>query len=99
MTNSWRLPIPATHHLSLSAETLSFVGHALSWRSFDLIRRRWLGRFVLKGVLAPEDARIAREHGVDAIWISNMGVVSSMERSRRWQFYQPSRALPVTCRC
>lgn len=46
---------------------------ALSCRSVDFIRRRWSGRFVLKGVLAPEDARVARECGVDAIWVSNHG--------------------------
>ncbi len=45
----------------------------LSWEHVALIRRRWQGHFVLKGILSPEDARIARESGVDAIVVSNHG--------------------------
>ena len=33
----------------------------------------WRGRIVLKGVLAKEDARIARDSGADAIIVSNHG--------------------------
>jgi L-lactate dehydrogenase (cytochrome) len=46
---------------------------ALSWKSVELIRRRWQGNFVLKGILSSEDARIARESGVDGIIVSNHG--------------------------
>jgi L-lactate dehydrogenase (cytochrome) len=45
----------------------------LNWSHVDLIRERWKGRLVLKGILAPEDARIARQSGVDAIIVSNHG--------------------------
>jgi L-lactate dehydrogenase (cytochrome) len=45
----------------------------LSWEHVDLIRRAWRGRLVLKGVLAPEDARRAREAGVDGVIVSNHG--------------------------
>lgn len=45
----------------------------LSWKHAELIRKRWSGNFVLKGVLAPEDARIARETGCDGIVVSNHG--------------------------
>ena len=38
-----------------------------------LIRKLWKGPLVVKGVLSPEDARIAREVGVDGIVISNHG--------------------------
>jgi len=37
------------------------------------MRRLWKGRLVLKGVLAAEDARIARESGVDGVIVSNHG--------------------------
>jgi L-lactate dehydrogenase (cytochrome) len=37
------------------------------------MRRLWQGRLVLKGVLDPEDARIARESGVDGVIVSNHG--------------------------
>ena len=37
------------------------------------MRRLWKGRLVLKGVLNKEDARIARESGVDGVIVSNHG--------------------------
>jgi len=47
-------------------------GH-LDWKHFALIRRMWRGRIVIKGILDRDDARIARESGVDAIVVSNHG--------------------------
>ncbi|MBI3057328.1 MAG: alpha-hydroxy-acid oxidizing protein [Betaproteobacteria bacterium] len=45
----------------------------LSWSHLELMRRLWQGRLVLKGILSKEDARIARESGVDGIIVSNHG--------------------------
>jgi L-lactate dehydrogenase (cytochrome) len=45
----------------------------LAWQHVDLIRRRWKGKLVVKGILSPADARIAREVGVDGIMVSNHG--------------------------
>ena len=45
----------------------------LAWTHLELMRRLWKGRLVLKGVLAAEDARIARESGVDGVIVSNHG--------------------------
>jgi L-lactate dehydrogenase (cytochrome) len=45
----------------------------LAWTHLELIRRRWRGALVVKGLLAPEDARIARETGADGIIVSNHG--------------------------
>ena len=45
----------------------------LNWEHLELIRKRWQGRLVVKGVMSPEDARIARESGVDGIIVSNHG--------------------------
>jgi L-lactate dehydrogenase (cytochrome) len=45
----------------------------LTWEHLGLIRRRWKGPLVVKGVLAREDARIARESGADGIIVSNHG--------------------------
>src|SRR4029079_8983462 len=39
----------------------------------ELIRNRWKGKLVVKGLIAPQDARIARESGVDGVLISNHG--------------------------
>ncbi len=45
----------------------------LQWEHFDLIRKRWQGPLVVKGILAPADALLAREHGADGIILSNHG--------------------------
>ena len=37
------------------------------------MRNRWPGHLVVKGVMSPEDARIARESGVDGVIVSNHG--------------------------
>lgn len=43
------------------------------WADIARIRAIWPGKLVLKGVLHPEDARLAIEHGIDAITVSNHG--------------------------
>ena len=45
----------------------------LSWKHVELIRKRWKGKLVVKGLIAPQDARIARESGVDGVLVSNHG--------------------------
>lgn len=45
----------------------------LSWEHFDLMRRRWKGRLIVKGILHPDDAVVARDRGADAIIVSNHG--------------------------
>jgi L-lactate dehydrogenase (cytochrome) len=45
----------------------------LSWKHLELMRRLWKGRLVVKGILDKDDARIARESGVDGIIVSNHG--------------------------
>jgi L-lactate dehydrogenase (cytochrome) len=45
----------------------------LSWEHVDLIRKRWHGRLVIKGILSTEDALLARSHGADGIIVSNHG--------------------------
>jgi L-lactate dehydrogenase (cytochrome) len=45
----------------------------LAWQHVELMRKLWKGRLVLKGVLNKEDARIARDSGVDGVIVSNHG--------------------------
>jgi L-lactate dehydrogenase (cytochrome) len=45
----------------------------LAWKHVELIRKRWNGKLVIKGLIAPADARIARESGVDGVIVSNHG--------------------------
>ena len=45
----------------------------INWRDLEAIRRQWKGRLVLKGIVSPADARLAREMGIDGIIVSNHG--------------------------
>ncbi|MGL6062192.1 MAG: alpha-hydroxy acid oxidase [Bradyrhizobium sp.] len=45
----------------------------LAWKHVELIRKRWKGKLVIKGLVSPADAKIARESGVDGVLISNHG--------------------------
>jgi L-lactate dehydrogenase (cytochrome) len=45
----------------------------LSWQHIEGIRRRWKGRFILKGILDKADARRARELDLDGVIVSNHG--------------------------
>ncbi len=45
----------------------------LDWSHMALIRKRWQGRLLVKGVMNPLDARLARDSGVDGIIVSNHG--------------------------
>ncbi|WP_297839590.1 alpha-hydroxy acid oxidase [Pseudomonas sp.] len=45
----------------------------LDWEAIRLIRKRWSGPLVLKGILHPDDARTARAAGVDGVIVSNHG--------------------------
>jgi len=47
-------------------------GH-LTWHHLALIRQRWNGRLVVKGILNIDDARIARDRGADGLMVSNHG--------------------------
>lgn len=51
----------------------AFSGHAHSWEDLALLRRHWDGPIVLKGILSAEDARMAAQHGVDGVIVSNHG--------------------------
>jgi len=44
-----------------------------TWRDLERLRVGWPGRFVLKGIQHPDDARRAADLGVDAVIVSNHG--------------------------
>jgi glycolate oxidase len=46
---------------------------ALDWRTVERIKRRFRIPLMLKGIATAEDARIAGEHGVEWIYVSNHG--------------------------
>ena len=45
----------------------------LDWGKITRIRDRWNGKFILKGVLDAEDAKMAGDAGADAVIVSNHG--------------------------
>ena len=58
---------------SLSSWTAEQFDPSLSWKDLEWIKKRWNGKLILKGVMEPEDARMAAECGADAIIVSNHG--------------------------
>ncbi len=54
-------------------EILDMRGVPLTWETLDEIRSWAPLPLVLKGILTAEDARLAVDHGVDAVWVSNHG--------------------------
>ena len=58
---------------SLSTWTAEQFDPKLTWQDIDWIRQRWGGKLILKGILDPEDARMAVKVGADAIIVSNHG--------------------------
>lgn len=45
----------------------------VGWKDVEWVRNRWPGRLILKGILDPEDAKVAATTGADAIVVSNHG--------------------------
>jgi L-lactate dehydrogenase (cytochrome) len=58
---------------SLASWTNEQFDPRLSWKDVEWIKERWGGKLILKGILDPEDARLAAETGADAIIVSNHG--------------------------
>ena len=63
------------------AKTLTTLGEwiagqfdpTLSWKDVEWVKKLWGGKLILKGILDPEDAKIAAGTGADAIVVSNHG--------------------------
>ena len=45
----------------------------LTWDDLAFLRQHWTGPIVLKGILHADDARLARDHGMDGVIVSNHG--------------------------
>jgi len=58
---------------SLSHWTASQFDLSLNWKDVAWIKNRFNGRVIVKGVLDPEDGRLALAHGADGIIVSNHG--------------------------
>ena len=58
---------------SLAAWTNEQFDPRLSWADVEWVKRQWGGKFILKGIMDVEDARLAADSGADAIVVSNHG--------------------------
>jgi L-lactate dehydrogenase (cytochrome) len=45
----------------------------VSWKDIEWVRSRWPGKLIIKGILDPQDARLACESGARALVVSNHG--------------------------
>ena len=58
---------------SLSSWTAQQFDPSLDWGKVEKLRDQWGGKLILKGILDPEDATMAKKIGADAITVSNHG--------------------------
>ena len=58
---------------SLSSWIQEQFDPSMSWADVAWVRQRWPGKLILKGILDPDDARLAAEIGADALIVSNHG--------------------------
>jgi L-lactate dehydrogenase (cytochrome) len=57
----------------LSEWTASQFDPGLNWGDVEWIKKRWGGKLILKGIMDPDDARLAANSGADALIVSNHG--------------------------
>ncbi len=59
------------------SDYLGWIGRNIDasadWKRLAWVRARWPGPLIIKGILHPDDAALALEHGADAIVVSNHG--------------------------
>ena len=55
------------------APILNQLDPTVTWKDLEWLRSVWPGRILIKGVCGAEDARLAMEHGADAVSVSNHG--------------------------
>ena len=59
--------------MPLIAYANSQFDRSVTWKDVAWLAKQWDGPFVVKGILSPEDAKLAREAGATAVMISNHG--------------------------
>ncbi|MEZ5833166.1 MAG: alpha-hydroxy acid oxidase [Dongiaceae bacterium] len=58
---------------SLAGRMASLLDPSMSWKDVDELREIWSGPLLLKGILHPDEARMALEREVDGLIVSNHG--------------------------
>jgi L-lactate dehydrogenase (cytochrome)/(S)-mandelate dehydrogenase len=57
----------------LSGRMASLLDPSMSWKDVEALRKIWTGPLILKGILHPVEAKIAINHGIDGLIVSNHG--------------------------
>jgi isopentenyl diphosphate isomerase/L-lactate dehydrogenase-like FMN-dependent dehydrogenase len=68
-----RLGFAVPPEIPLPYGTLIDVDPTITWRDLEWVRDATELPLVVKGIVTREDALLAAEHGVDAVWVSNHG--------------------------
>jgi len=58
---------------TLAGKMASLLDPSMEWKDVAELRKIWAGPLLIKGVLHPDEARKAVEHGIDGIIVSNHG--------------------------
>ncbi|MEE8477813.1 MAG: alpha-hydroxy-acid oxidizing protein, partial [Gemmatimonadales bacterium] len=66
---------PADENPRAAVEYFASIFHRtdLTWDDLAFLREHWTGPIVLKGILHADDARLARDHGMEGVIVSNHG--------------------------
>jgi len=69
------LDLPPQEDQQAAVEYFASIFHRtdLTWDDLQFLRERWRGPIVIKGIQHPDDARLAVEHGMDGVIVSNHG--------------------------
>jgi L-lactate dehydrogenase (cytochrome) len=64
-------------HVKIDGGLIGFINtqfdRSVTWADARWLRGNWSGKFAIKGVATPEDARRCVSVGADAVWVSNHG--------------------------
>jgi len=66
-------PGESTDIKSLAGRMAALLDPSMSWTDVADLRKLWTKPLILKGILHPDEAKMAVEHGVDALIVSNHG--------------------------
>ncbi|HVT50312.1 MAG TPA: alpha-hydroxy acid oxidase [Dongiaceae bacterium] len=58
---------------TLAGRMASLLDPSMNWKDVAELRKVWTGPLIIKGVLHPDEARKAVEHGVNGVIVSNHG--------------------------
>lgn len=56
-----------------ASSMIAMQASPFTWEDIEFFRAKWNGKLAIKGVMAPQDAKLSVEHGADAIIVSNHG--------------------------